>query len=184
MNAPKNNDGRRRRRRPQKARSSAERADQRDGGQKSPRQNRRRRRRSGGPKLSALDRLIVKVENLRNAHLEARRKYFELFDRADPRQKDKLERQFTQTMQQLRDFETALNEQDRELFKQHYDAYPLDLTYAQNHELAPEGENISFSGEFDDPHALESQKAANFKNDTEESVGTLDDYKQYKGIVE
>lgn len=151
-------------------------ASQRTGGQ------RRKRRRSGGSKLSAMDRLIVKVENLRLAHQEARRKYFELFDRADPRQREKLERQFSQSAKVLRDFEASLNAQEKQIFDQHYDAYPLDLTYAQNHELDPKANPPSFEGNFEDPHELESQKQANFKHDTEESVGTLEDYKSYKGL--
>jgi hypothetical protein len=152
------------------------------GGQSASSRSGRRRRRGNGPRLSAIDRLIVKVENLRLAHLEARRKYFELFDRADPRQKDKLERQFTQSMKTLRDFESSLTEQDRALFERHYDAYPPDLTYATNHELPSAGGGVSFEGEFEDPHELESQKQANYAQDTEESIGSLDDYKAYKGL--
>jgi hypothetical protein len=144
--------------------------------------SRRKRRRSGGSKLSAMDRLIVKVENLRHANQEARRKYFELFDRADPRQKEKLERQFSQSAKVLRDFENSLNEQEKQLFKQHYDAYPMDLTYAQNHELDPKENPPSFEARYDDPHELESQKQANFKDDTEESIGSYEDYKSYKGL--
>jgi hypothetical protein len=144
--------------------------------------SRRKRRRSGGSKLSAMDRLIVKVENLRLAHQEARRKYFELFDRADPRQRDKLERQFSQSAKTLRDFEGSLNVQEKQLFDKHYDAYPMDLTYALNHELDPKENPPSFEARYEDPHELESQKEANFSNDTEESIGTLEDYKSYKGL--
>lgn len=85
-------------------------------------------------------------------------------------------------MKLLRDFEEGLNEHDRKLYQAHYDAYPEDLTYAQNHELTPEGEAIPFSGDFEDPHELESQKQSSFADDTQESVGTLEDYKAYKGL--
>ncbi len=133
-------------------------------------------------RLSALDRVIVKYENLRGLHLEARKKYFELFDRADPRQKEKLERQFSQSAARLQEFETQLNPQEKALFDQHYNSYPKDLTYAENRQIEPEAPAVPIEGNFDDPHLLESQRRAKFAGDTEESLGTFDDYKAYKGI--
>lgn len=133
-------------------------------------------------RLSALDRLIAKYENLRGLHLEARKKYFELFDRADPRQKEKLERQFSQSAARLQEFETHLNPQERALYEKHYNSYPKDLTYAENRQIEPEAPAVSVEGDFEDPHLLESQRKAKFADDTEESLGTFDDYKAYKGI--
>ena len=133
-------------------------------------------------RLSALDRVIVKYENLRGLHLEARKKYFELFDRADPRQKEKLERQFSQSAARLQEFETQLNPQEKALFDQHYNSYPKDLTYAENRQIGPDAPAVPFEGDFDDPHLLESQRKAKYAGDTEESLGTFEDYKSYKGI--
>lgn len=149
--------------------------------------NRKRRpntkRNPQGPKLSPLDRLIVKYENLREQHIEARRKYFDLFDRADPQQKDKLERVFTNTMVKIKEFEESLKPEDKELFDKHYNAYSPDLIYSENHELSPEGEPVvQESEESEDPHYLESQKMTNYSDDSEESMGTLEDYERYKGV--
>lgn len=147
------------------------------------RSNNNKKGQNKGPQLSGLDRLIVKYENLRDQHIEARRKYYDLFERADPQQKDKLERVFTNTMVKLRDFEQNLKSQDKELFDQHYNGLKLDLVYSQNHQLDPQGDEAPADDEVnEDPHYLESQKMSNFSEDTEESMGTIEDYNSYKGL--
>lgn len=154
--------------------------------------NKRRRRKpgSGAPraneegqqKTTKLERIIIKYENLRAQHLEARRKYFDLFDRADPQQKDKLERVFTNTAMKMQEFEDSLTGEDKELFDKHYNGLKEDRIYSENHELDPQGEPVEQIKEFEDPHYLVSQKNAKFSDDTEESVGSLEDYMSYKGI--
>lgn len=156
-----------------------------------PRRNNNKKRRSGnkknnshkGPKLSGLERLIVKYENLRDQHIEARRKYYDLFDRADPQQKDKLERVFTNTMVKLREFENNLKPEDKKLFDQHYNGLKPDLIYSENHQLDPDGDPTPpVDAEYDDPHYLESQKDSDFSDDNEESIGSIEDYNDYKGL--
>lgn len=158
-----------------------------------PARKNKRRRRSGNKGSqsegqaqahgSALDRLVAKYENLRVQHIEARRKYFDLFERADPQQKDKLERVFTNTMLKMKEFEDALTGEDQKLFNQHYNGLKEDRIYSENHELDPEGEKAQPQGQFEDPHYLISQKNADYNQDTEESMGSIEDYMAYKGIT-
>lgn len=145
------------------------------------------RRRSGGRPLTA-NQVLVKYDNLLEQHLITRRKYYEYFNRVDDRQLRRLEKNFYTSVEHLRRFEANLEPWQREaLEKRKTERYRLDLTYSQNHnidltlpppiEVAPD--------EIEDPHFKESQKEAfkEYENDTEESVGTFEDYLKLKGLT-
>ena len=149
---------------------------------KSANNKRRRRRRRPSENLSPLEKLFIKYDNLLEQHLIARKKYYEFFHRADPRQKVKLEGNFVRTIKEVRDFEETLHGEDKEKFLKKYDNYSLDTTYTSNREMPIEGDKVSFEGDFEDPHYLPSQAESDFKTDTEESSGTMDDYLAYKGL--
>ncbi|PIK15475.1 hypothetical protein [Halobacteriovorax sp. JY17] len=137
-----------------------------------------------GPKLPLEDQITLKYNNLLEQHLLARRKYFSLYHRADPKQKAKLERIYYNTIGKLREFERSLTGDKQEIFQKHFNSLKEDHKYSFNHEISPEAEHVSHQGEFEDPHFLEIQKEARteFSNDEEESMGSIDDYKQYKGL--
>ncbi|WP_127715948.1 hypothetical protein [Halobacteriovorax sp. HLS] len=136
-----------------------------------------------GPRLSAEELITLKYNNLLEQHLLARKKYFALFHRADPNQKAKLERIYYNTASKLREFEMTLTGEKKELFKKHFDSLKPDYQYSTNHDLPPEPEHVSHQEEFEDPHYLEMQKEAKYADDTEESMGSIEDYKKYKGLV-
>ncbi len=137
-----------------------------------------------GPKLPLEDQITLKYNNLLEQHLLARRKYFSLYHRADPKQKAKLERIYYNTIGKLREFERSLTGDKQEIFQKHFNSLKEDHKYSFNHEISPEAEHVSHQGEFEDPHFLEIQKEARteFSNDEEESMGSIEDYKQYKGL--
>lgn len=148
-----------------------------------------RRRRGGkprsGPKLVGFDLIAANYNKVLADHLEARKKYFELYFRAQPQQRDKLERLFHESLDKVYNFESSVEEQYLAQFKEMVDGLAPDLVYSQRRELPPEGElEITSEAEIEDPHYLESQKSADYADDTEESMGSLDDYKAYKGITE
>ncbi len=130
--------------------------------------------------------MLVKYDNLLEQHLLTRRKYYEYFNRVDDRQLHKLEKNFFTSIEHLRRFETNLEPAQRESLEKHKtERYKLDLTYSNNRgwdpaemtkvEVAPE--------EVEDPHFKESQKEAfaEYKDDTEESEGSYEDYLRLKG---
>ena len=121
-----------------------------------------------------------KYQNLLERHMTARRKYFELFFRADPRQKAKLERLYDQSRNDLRAFEDTLTPEDRERWQQTVHGNRVDNTYSENHELAFEAEPVKAVGDFEDPHFLNTQQESDFRDDDEESTGSMDDYNSYK----
>lgn len=141
--------------------------------------NRRPKRRY---KLSKDDAIYNKYLTMMEQHLAARKKYYALFDRADPQQKAKLERNYTSSMNKVRDFEDSLEGEDKEKFMTRVNGLNLDLTYSDNHEISPEHTDVPHSTEPEDPHYMETQKSSNFSGDTEESMGTLEDYQAYKGV--
>lgn len=140
-------------------------------------QNRNNRKAPSGPQ-----RVITKYLNILEQHLHARRKYFSLYYRADERQLAKLERNYETSMNKVRDFENGLNEKEKEIFKKHFDGLSPDEIYSNNHELPKMGEIEVKYEDIEDPHYLTSQSESNYSEDTEESVGSLEDYKAYKGL--
>lgn len=130
--------------------------------------------------------VLVKYDNLLEQHLVTRKKYFEYFNRVDERQLKKLEKNFFDSIEHLRRFEESLESWQREaLEKRKTERYKLDLTYSQNRGWIPEEmTKIEVAPtEIEDPHFKESQKFAfeEYKDDTEESVGSIDDYLKLKG---
>lgn len=129
---------------------------------------------------SLIDRIYEKYQNLLDQHLIARKKFHDLFYRADLPQKNKLERLFYSTLKELRDFEGRLNPHEREIFEKRNNGLALDLTYSTINSENLETPAQVISNEPSDPHYMQSQKAASFKEDKEESVGSKADYEKYK----
>lgn len=135
------------------------------------------------PALHGIDLVRSKYLSLVEKHVEARRKYYDFFYRADPNQLRKLEKEFVDSQAQLLAYEESLTPEDRERLHVDYGGKPEDRVYSSNHEISPDQQDVPTQGDFEDPHVLESQKRADFKDDTEESVGTIDDYKKLKGLI-
>lgn len=149
--------------------------------------DRRRPNRRGGrpsPAASPQDTLLKKYLYLLETHNLARKKYFEYYYRTDHSQRNKLERQFSLTAANLRQFENRLTPEEKKQIKGFLDLYPVDSTYSQNHTLPFEGEKDQLPARPEDPHFLQMQKERpRYNDDREESVGTIDDYKSYKGLT-
>ncbi|MFZ8932334.1 MAG: hypothetical protein ACO20H_10055 [Bacteriovoracaceae bacterium] len=146
-------------------------------------QNRKRNNRGRynkkGPYLSPEERIFKKYMNLLEQHIVARKKFYELFFRADPNQKVKLEKAFNNTIEQVRSFEDSLSQDEKKLLNSRINKYKEDIDYSQNHSLE---ENKAQYDVIEDPHLLPSQKSTEFKEDTEESIGSIEDYQAYKGL--
>jgi len=145
-----------------------------------PRNNRNKN--SSTKNLSGFEKIERAYLNLLEKHLESRKKYYDLFHRADPRQLSKLERSFYRTLTELREYEDNIKPEYKDRFEAKYNGLKLDHTYSSNHEISPEQEDVPTQGEFEDPHLLTIQKETSFVEDTEESMGSIEDYKKYKGL--
>jgi hypothetical protein len=138
------------------------------------------------------DRYIQLVQD----YVNARKKYYEMFYRADDNQIRKIEEAYYKTIDALGTFEKNLDENKREQFLSKVDMYKFDTTYSENrkyvegpqrghHGLLPIAIDVENPGDgpFEDPHILQTQiKRASFKEDKEETVGTIEDYKKIKGL--
>lgn len=140
-------------------------------------QNKNRR-----PKNLTPARVLQKYDNLLEQHITARKKYFELHARLKGKQLDKIENNLNKTLNDLRNFEKGLKDWQREVLSEKINAYKEDRQYSTTHELEPIGDQVPFSGDFEDPHLLSTQKEADYSGDTEESSGSMTDYYAYKGI--
>ena len=112
--------------------------------------------------------------------MEARRKYYEYFHRANEHRRKILEQNFYSSLHHLRKFENFLNPRQKRWLERKTNGLRLDTTYSKNHDL-PAGQTDA-SREKANPHLLPSQKESNFSQDREQSVGTIEDYKKLKGI--
>ena len=144
------------------------------------------RNRSRGGRVLTSNQVLVKYDNLLEQHLITRKKYYEYFNRVDDRQLYKLEKNFYDSIEHLRRFEETLEPWQREaLEKRKTERYKLDLTYSNNRGWNPEEiAKAEFQpDENEDPHFKDSQKEAfeEYREDTEESVGTYEDYLKLKG---
>lgn len=144
------------------------------------------RHRRGSGRVLTTNQVLVKYDNLLEQHLITRRKYYEYFNRVDERQLYKLEKNFFDSIEHLRRFEASLEPWQREaLEKRKTERYQPDLTYSNNRGWNPE--EIAKEGfqpdENEDPHFTDNQKEAfeAYRDDTEESVGTYEDYLKHKG---
>lgn len=129
------------------------------------------------------DKVFKRYEYLQDQHCIARRKYFENYYKTEGSQRDKAEKNFYSTLEQLNDYVATLSAEQREAFEKKYNGYPTDTDYSKNHNLPEQAERVRFADKFEDPHILKSQKEKpSFASDTEESIGTIEDYNRYKGL--
>jgi hypothetical protein len=145
--------------------------------------NRNYRGNRNRPRLSEWDKLEKSYMILMEKYLHARRKYFDNFYKASGEQLKSLEKNFYRTLDEVRKFEEEVPEQFKEKFEGKGNKEALDLIYSENHQIEPFPEVTPIpEEEIVDPHLLTTQLQADFKEDTEESSGTMDDYKRYKGL--
>ncbi|MBC7712698.1 MAG: hypothetical protein H7177_05140, partial [Rhizobacter sp.] len=130
----------------------------------------------------SVERIYEKYLNLLDQHIIARRKYHDLFYRADPPQKNKLERNFYNTLNDIREFESKLAPEMKASFEKRNNGYQYDRTYTSNHAIPIEGDAVPADLPPAEPHYLQSQIAADYRDDVEESVGTAEDYLKYKNF--
>lgn len=155
-----------------------------DGGRNRNQSSSRHRRGSG--RVLTTNQVLVKYDNLLEQHLITRRKYYEYFNRVDERQLYKLEKNFFDSIEHLRRFEASLEPWQREaLEKRKTERYRPDLTYSMNRGWNPEeiAKEHFEPDENEDPHFTDNQKEAfeAYRDDTEESVGSYEDYLKLKG---
>ena len=133
--------------------------------------------------VNQLERLVEKYINLLDQHLVARRKFHDLYYRADDPQLNKLEKNFYSTLNEMRDFEEKIAPELKESFEKRINGLKPDQTYSINHNIDLDYKPVEVEiSKIDDPHLLQSQIKANYSEDAEESMGTLEDYNKYKMI--
>lgn len=135
------------------------------------------------PRLSEWDKLEKSYLILMEKYLHARRKYHDQFHKVSGKQLEQLENNFYRTLDELRKFEDEIPEHLRDKFDIKGNSENVDTVYSSNHEIEPFPEVAPIPEEdIIDPHLLATQIQSDYKEDTEESVGSMDDYNKYKGL--
>ena len=133
------------------------------------------------PKTLTPARVLQKYDNLLEQHLIARKKFSEVHGRVAGKQLQKVVANLEKTRKNLHEYESTLQKDwQKDVIKQRLNLYPEDRQFSTTHDLEPVGDEVSFEGDFPDPHLLPTQKATSWASDTEESTGTLEDYEKYK----
>lgn len=143
----------------------------------------RRRRRSNN--RQANDGGTMSIEKLQKKYLllvdslkSKRAKYFDEFHHRDQNRVLKLRKMFEKASKELFDFEQTLSSEQRiEILREK----SPDHTYSTINNHSTLGENVPTDIEALNPHLLKTQKETDFGTDEEESVGTMEDYRSYKG---
>ncbi len=126
--------------------------------------------------------LHKKYDTLNDQRINTRKKYFENYYRVDDYRLKKLEQQFYNAIENLRKFEKSLKPWQYEILRKKIPRYKMDLVYSENHELSQNGE-VAPNIVIEDPHLSPSQKnRPSYKDDTEERVGTMEDFQKLKAI--
>lgn len=145
--------------------------------------NRRRQNKNRRPKSLSPTRIIQKYDNLLDQHLVSRKKYFDAYGRIQGKQLEKIINNYERTLKELRNFESQLKDWQKDVLNKKINSYPEDRQFSTEHNLEATGELVPFDGDFGDIHLLATQVDHEFKGDTEESSGSMQDYYSYKGIT-
>jgi hypothetical protein len=127
---------------------------------------------------TSIEKLQKKYLLLVEALTQKRAKYFDEFHHHDPNRVAKLRKTFEKASKELFDFEQSLSP-DQKTTLLHENS--LDQTYSTTNKESALGEQVPSDIKPLNPHLLKTQTEANFSDDTEESVGTMEDYRSYKG---
>lgn len=129
------------------------------------------------------EKIHTKYDNLLEQHLTARRKFFELNGRANTKQIEKARHHFYRTIEDLRKFESNLKDWQKESLETKTESYPMENSYTETHELPKHTyDNVLTILSDGDPHLLPVQRDSSFSHDTEETLGTMEDYMKYKDL--
>jgi len=119
---------------------------------------------------------LQKYDSLFAEYLDARKKYFEHSNRY---QNSKTEKRYYEVLSNIRKWESSLAPWQRDIIEKKNNPYKLDSHYSKTH--IDEQTLKSLSGD-SRIHILRTQEIAlaNYREDFEESSGTIKDYLKYR----
>lgn len=147
---------------------------------KSSESSNKKHNRNRRPKALSPTKISQKYDNLLEQYLIARKKYFEMYARAKGQALTKINNNYMRTLKAVFTFKDNLNDWQKESLDKKLELYPEDNQYTKEHNLPLEGKVEIENDQIEDIHLTEIQKSTSYKDDTEESSGTMDDYKKYK----
>ncbi|MBL6992088.1 MAG: hypothetical protein ISR65_20055 [Bacteriovoracaceae bacterium] len=132
---------------------------------------------------TSLDGIFKKYDHLLELYTIARRKYYDHYYRGSKREQEKLKRNYYSAISALARFEKALYPDKRRALHRRNDSGSIDNTYSTIHNLDNKKTSINPDTAQSDIHQLQSQQSVSYKDDLQETVGTMEDYKKLKGLT-
>lgn len=134
-------------------------------------------------KITGVEGVYIKYDEYLQIILENRKNYFEYYSKVRDNEKRKLEKNYFQALENLKKWIRSLAPWQKEFLEKKINPYPEDKSYSENHTIEPLDISIN-SASIVDPHFTKFQQEAKerYKDDCEESIGTIDDYKKYKNL--
>lgn len=130
--------------------------------------------------LKAKD-IVPKYDNFLNQYIMARKKFFEAYYRAPDAKLDQIERNYRKALDELTRYTFRLSPWQKEVLEKRTECYPLDSDYSSKHGISLKGEPDADLPLNPDYHATVVQiKRPSYKDDKEATIGTEEDYIQYK----
>lgn len=125
--------------------------------------------------------LFSRYEKLFEELAKVRSDYFEKFFRVDDNRKRSMEKRYYDLLNNFRNFENSLPDWQKNKFLKDHKGNRLDLDYSLAHPDAEVSNEEQVAPA--DPHVSLIQKGRpSYKDDKEESVGTMEDYNRVKGL--
>ena len=123
--------------------------------------------------------IIKTYSNLFNQYVTDRKTYFDAFNNAPEGKIGHYRDRFYNSLNKLRNFEESLDHDQRYSLQKAFPELELDLTYSTNKNVTS-GDNRPSDDQEENPHLLPNQVDHSFSDDSEQSVGTIEDYNNYK----
>ena len=124
--------------------------------------------------------LMLKYWNLFEEYLNARKRYQGLSYESNVAKKTKAYNHYIRSLETWRHWQDKLSDTDREyLDKRSFEA-KLENSYTTLNGIKHDVSQVDWEGPFFDQHFLKEQQEADFSKDTEESLGSFEDYQKMK----
>lgn len=125
--------------------------------------------------------IISKYDNFMSQYLSVRKKFFEQFYKLNRHKKEKMEANYVRSLSELMRFTYKLKPWQKEVLEKRTEGYPMDTFYSTSQNLPVHGVPDQELPKDPEYHIKNSQKERHsFKEDTEQSSGTMEDYLKYQ----
>ncbi len=136
-------------------------------------------------RTTPIEAIFKRYDTLFEQYINSRKKFFESCQKLNDNHKKKTEQIYIEGLRQLRQFEKSLSHWQLAKLQERSSIGKSVTLYQETHNQEPADVKNEVVQERSGPHVTKEQLAAAevLKKDLEESAGTINDYKAYKGLA-